>query len=194
MRRNEIVATVVFVLLAGVVIWRVSASQHDVGSGSSTAPPATPTGATASAPPTASATPGSPSSGGVSASVTQGSAALAISGQVVQSSALDHLVPPGVWSPPPGTMALRWAGDGGSLAIAGDSFTNRVTTSPTLTLTFTARVDGIVKRFRSTAGECAITVSEALPDATSGVYGCTQVASQDGTLVVDAQGTFQASG
>jgi hypothetical protein len=190
MRRNEIVATVVFVLLAGLVIWRVASSQHDVAIEPSTTPPPPSTTPTASVQPTSSASPSS----GVRGSLTQGSGTLAVSGQVVQDSALDHLVLPGVWSPPPGTITLRWAGGGGSLAIAGDSFTNRVTTSAALTLTFTARVDGVVKKFRSAAGECAITVSEALPNAMSGVYGCTQVASQDGTQSVDAQGTFQASG
>ncbi len=112
----------------------------------------------------------------------------------MQSSALDQLTTPAVWSPPPGTIALRWSGDGGSLTIAGASFTNRVTTSASLTLTFSVRVDGIARTFRSGSGECAITISEALPTQMSGVYQCSQVSSENGTLTVDAQGTFQASG
>jgi hypothetical protein len=193
MKRNEIIGTIVVVVLAAFVIWRVATSRHDVA-----VEPITTVGpsSSASATPTVSGspTPGSTSSPGVAGSVTQGSGTLAVTGQVVQSSALDQLTTPAVWSPPPGTIALRWSGNGGSLTIAGDSFTNRVTTSSSLSLSFSVRVDGIARTFRSASGECAITISEALPTQMSGVYQCSQVSSENGTLVVDAQGTFQASG
>jgi hypothetical protein len=196
MRRNQILAAAGFVILALLVVARVLTSSHEVTSTSTTGSVSPTTGVSPSAiPPSAtSPTPLPTSSPGITGSVTQGSGTLAVTGQVVQTSALDHLASPAVWSPPPGAIALRWVGNDGSLTIAGPSFTNRVTTSQSLTLTFTARHNGVPKTFRSAAGECAITVSEALPTQMGGVYQCTQVSSEDGTLIVDAQGTFQASG
>ena len=48
--------------------------------------------------------------------------------------------------------------------------------------------------FSSTAGECSVTITPALPDNMGGVFTCTQLTDAEGVMTVDARGVFSATG
>jgi hypothetical protein len=48
--------------------------------------------------------------------------------------------------------------------------------------------------FSSSAGECSVTITPALPDEMGGVFTCTLLTDVQGALTVDARGAFSASG
>lgn len=127
---------------------------------------------------------------------TTGSAAVTVTGVVNGSETYPALGLPAVWVPPPGDLAMTWAGSGERvLTLGGVSFTAQQPTSPERVLTFTVRsADGPVE-FSSTDGECLVTISPALPDRMGGTFLCTAIegVGSDGTAVtVTAQGTFAA--
>lgn len=132
---------------------------------------------------------------GIVANVTDGAAALSVTGSTSASLSFDDLASPALWVPPPGSLALQWDGPSGqSFGMGGSSFTGQQPTSTALSLSFVIRIDGAKVAFRSTAGECLITITSAEVSAVAGQFQCTGVRNGDGTIVVNAQGSFTAAG
>lgn len=135
------------------------------------------------------------SSPGIITQVSQGTASVIVTGDLAATATFGQLTSPAIWSPPPGTLALAWGGAGKqSFAIGGESFASRIVTSPVHSLSLTLRVSAAAVEFRSTAGECSVTINPALPDNMGGNFQCAGIASADGSLRIDAQGTFAATG
>ena len=196
MRRNlAITAGLALVLLA-------SACSNEAPSPSPSAPTTSaaplPSGATGdtgtiinpsgSVPPT--------SSPGFTGAVTKGSATVTTVGGVNSVVAFSKLVPPALWVPPPGGIALQWAGSAQqSLSLGGPAFTSQQPTSASRILSFTVKGPaGALVQFRSAGGECLVTINPALPDDMGGIFDCRNLTSADGTLTVSAQGSFTATG
>jgi hypothetical protein len=129
------------------------------------------------------------------ATVTAGNASATVTGGINSSLALPTLSPPGVWTLPPAEMSLNWIDAAGQSGwLAGPSFTSRLATSSADTLSMTIRAsDGSFELFKSSSGECFVSISTALPDRMDGIFDCENLASVDGKLTVSAQGTFMAS-
>lgn len=175
---------------AAVVASAVACSSSGVGHGTSISPPA----ATASPSPTGvSPTPtGSP---GPASRLTVGTASVALTGDLTLTATFAPLDDPAVWAPPPAPMDLTWSGPGPTrLNLAGTSFLSRADTSPERTLSFTVRGPGGPVAFVSAAGECSVTITPALPENMGGVFTCTALTDADGTMTVDARGSFTATG
>jgi len=135
------------------------------------------------------------SSPGITGTVTDGAATVSVSGSTSTSVSFADLVSPALWAPPPGSMALQWDGPSGqSFGMGGSSFAGQQATSASLSLSFTIRVDSAKVEFRSTAGECLITITTAEAANMAGQFQCTGVRNGDGTIVVNAQGSFTAVG
>ena len=102
---------------------------------------------------------------------------------------------PAVWAPPPAPMDITWIDPTTQeLRLSGTSFVSRVATSPDRALAFTVTgPDGPVA-FSSTAGECAVTITPALPDNMGGVFTCILLTDVEGLMTVDARGVFSAIG
>ena len=135
------------------------------------------------------------SSPGITGSVSRGAASVTLSGDLNQTVSLRSLTG-ALWAPPPSGMALMWTGSHTqSLSIGGPSFTSLQPTSDARVLSFdVADPDGNLVTFRSSAGECQVTIDPALPDDMGGVFTCRRLRSSDGGSTVDAQGTFSATG
>lgn len=135
------------------------------------------------------------SSPGITGSVTQGSAAVNLSGASSGSLTLSNLSSPALWSAPPGSMALLWSGPSQqTFGLGGASFSGQQSTSAALSLSFTAPVSGTATAFTSTRGECIITITTAEATSVAGSYQCTGVPNDDASIMVNAQGTFSATG
>ena len=80
------------------------------------------------------------------------------------------------------------------MRLSGTSFVSLAATSANTVLSFTVQgPDGPVE-FTSTAGECSVTITPALPDNMGGVFTCTLLTDVGGARTVDARGAFSASG
>ena len=135
------------------------------------------------------------SSPGITGSVHKGTASVTVSGDLNLTASFGSLEV-ALWAPPPSGMALSWAGSHAqSLSIGGPSFTSLQPTSDARVLSFVvASSDGTLVTFRSSAGECQVTIDPALPDDMGGVFTCRRLTSSGGGSTVDAQGTFSATG
>jgi len=144
------------------------------------------TGATG-APPT-----GSP---GVTGAVNTGTASVSTTGVLTTQMTYTTLASPAIWAVPPGGMALNWTATGNqALGISGASFTAQQRTAPERLLQFSVQgPDGLVL-FQSSAGECLVTITPALPNQMGGTFLCTNIQSEDGSITVNAQGSFSAAG
>jgi hypothetical protein len=92
-------------------------------------------------------------------------------------------------------MALLWAGPlKQAFGLGGASFLGQRSTSSALSLSFTAPVNGAAVAFTSTNGECIITIATAAPTSVAGSYQCTGVPNDDASIVINAQGSFNATG
>lgn len=143
--------------------------------------------------PTASPTPtGSP---GPASPLETGAATLALSGALTMSVPFASIAIPAVWAPPPAPMDITWLGPSTQqLRLSGTSFVSRAATSPDRVLAFTVTgPDGPVV-FSSTAGECAVTITPALPDNMGGVFTCNLLTDVEGVTTIDARGVFSAIG
>jgi hypothetical protein len=128
-------------------------------------------------------------------SVTLGQASLSLSGGINAAVSFGRLATPAEWMPPPGAIALSWNGPGEQvLSLAGTSFTSQIATDAEHSLSFTVNVDGAPVSFSSTAGECSVTISPALPTQMGGTFLCTNLSSVDDVVSVNAQGSFSATG
>ncbi len=61
-------------------------------------------------------------------------------------------------------------------------------------LTFSVALGSGTASFASDDGGCDVTVTTAEPTTFDGTFSCTGLTDEDGTLVVNAQGTFSATG
>ena len=125
-----------------------------------------------------------------------GTAAVTLTGAVNLSETYQSLELPALWVPPPGDFAMTWIGSGErTLTLGGVSFTAQQPTSPERVLAFTVGSGDGQLAFTSSAGECLVTISPALPDRMGGTFLCTSVTGDAGdgtTVTVAAQGTFTA--
>jgi hypothetical protein len=126
--------------------------------------------------------------------LTTGAAAVTVSGDLTAQVGFPTLSEPDVWSVPPGPMDLQWTEPGGrSLQLSGTSFASRAVTSADRVLTLTIDgPDGTVG-FSSSAGECTITITPALPETVGGVFTCSSLVDTTGAFTVQASGNFSAS-
>ena len=192
MRRKLMIAAVVATLaLAGVACSKDTPATPSISFSPSPVPVSGGTGVTIS--PSGSLPPSS--SPGITGSVTDGSATATMTGAFAGTLAFDDLASPALWSPPPGSVALQWNGAGKqTLGLGGPSFAGQQATSSTVSLSFTLRIERKLVTFRSTAGECIITITTAEANDVEGLFQCTGVTNADGTLVLNAQGSFGATG
>ncbi|HZB02340.1 MAG TPA: hypothetical protein VE800_09560 [Actinomycetota bacterium] len=124
-----------------------------------------------------------------------GGATVSTTGELIVQASLSTLVEPEVWGAPPAPMNLTWDDPTGqSLSLSGTSFASRATTAPDRTLAFVVAGPDGPAQFTSTNGECSVTITPALPESMGGVFTCTAITDVDGTLTVNASGTFSASG
>lgn len=133
---------------------------------------------------------------GPASPLTTGTASISMAGDVrIVDRAFPTLVTPAVWAPPPAPMDITWStGNGQTLRLFGTSFVSRVDTSPAQGLSFTIQSPDGLLEFTSTAGECSITITPALPDNMAGVFTCTAFVDTNGSTTVDVRGTFSATG
>ena len=125
-----------------------------------------------------------------------GTASVTVTGAVNVSATYPSLGLPALWVPPPGDFAMTWVASGErTLTLGGVSFTAQQPTSPERVLTFTVGTGDEQLSFTSSAGECLVTISPALPDHMGGAFLCTSITGNAGdgtTVTVTAQGTFTA--
>ena len=133
---------------------------------------------------------------GVTGALVRGQATLTLSGGLSQTTQFPTLGAPAIWSPTPGTMSLSWTGADPveSISVSGPSFSGQQSTSAALTLALSVKSAGGPKTFRSQAGECTVTLNPAAPTQVGGLVFCTNLKSVDGTVTVNAQGSFSAVG
>ena len=200
MRSNLIVASAALILL-------VACGGNDPES-IGPPPEASPTGNVSPASPSpaatgatgvtgATGTTGTPlptSSPGFTGSVDTGSASLAISGAMHISEAALPLAGPTIYSPPPGQFALGWHTDAAALVLSGRSFLGNQPTSATLRLTFSVPSGAGTASFASEDGRCDVIVTTAEVATFEGTFSCTGITDEGGSIVVNAQGTFSATG
>jgi hypothetical protein len=132
--------------------------------------------------------------GGLPGQLKTGQAAFSVTGDLRTSSALPNLVS-GAYAPPPGVLAIVWAGGGAdpsNVGLGGRSFTGTKPTSPTLTLTVTAQAKGTIATFVSSAGECSVTIGPESANALSGAFNCSNLSN--GASKVNITGSFSAQG
>ena len=92
-------------------------------------------------------------------------------------------------------MALNWLSSrGGSFGINGPSFQGTMPTDSALRVEFAIRAGEGAVEFRSNDGSCSVTIDMASVSHLSGAFTCSGLQSTDGSVVVDATGTFTATG
>ncbi|HUF60057.1 MAG TPA: hypothetical protein VMR89_11370 [Actinomycetota bacterium] len=175
-----------------LVVLTTACSTSGVGHGISVSPlppggSPTPTASPVSPTPTASPGPASP--------LDTGTATLSLSGDLRMDVPFASIATPAVWAPPPAPMDITWNGPSTQeLRLSGTSFVSRAATGPDRALSFTVTgPDGPVV-FSSTAGECAVTITPALPDNMGGLFTCSLLTDVEGVITVDARGVFSAIG
>ncbi len=131
---------------------------------------------------------------GITGSVTTGNATIAVSGALQTTQPTLPLSSPAVYAPPPGAFALNWSAAAAGFALGGTSFVGTHPTSADLRLTFFVHSASGTASFSSTDGGCQVTVAQAEASAFVGTFSCVGIADANGTLVVDAQGSFAATG
>ena len=132
---------------------------------------------------------------GPASPLTAGVARVVVTGDITINATFPTIVTPAVWATPPAPMDITWSGtDGQKLQLFGTSFVSRVETSPQQGLSLTIQGPEGVLEFTSTAGECSVTITPALPDNMGGLFTCTGFVDADGSTTVDVRGTFAANG
>lgn len=160
-----------------------------VGRGPSVSPPPQDDSPSPSASPSATGSPG-PESG-----LDAGLATLSVSGDLTLDVRFTRVASPTVWAPPPAPMDITWQGNSGRLLrVSGTSFLSRAETSADRALSFTVVGPNGPVEFSSTAGECSITITPALPDNMGGIFTCSLLIDVEGVTTVDARGVFSATG
>jgi hypothetical protein len=131
---------------------------------------------------------------GITGSVTAGNATISVSGALQTTQPTLPLSSPAIYSPPPGAFALSWATAAAGIALGGTSFVGTHPTSPDLRLTFFVHFASGTASFSSTDGGCDVTVAHAQATTLVGTFSCKGITDVNGTLVVDALGSFAAAG
>ena len=131
---------------------------------------------------------------GITGSVTTGNATITVSGALQTTQPTLPLSSPAIYAPPPGAFALSWAAAAAGFALGGTSFVGTHPTSADLRLTFFVHSASGTASFSSTDGGCQVTVAQAEATAFVGTFSCAGITDVNGTLVVDAQGSFAATG
>jgi hypothetical protein len=179
--------------LLGVVWGSVSIACNAAGIGHGPSPSISPPTAVVGSP-SETVSPSSSVSPGPESPLEVGVASLTLSGDLAMSVSFSSIETPAVWAPPPAPMDITWTGGRNELHLSGTSFVSLVDTSAESVLSFTVPgAEGPVE-FASSAGECRITITPALPDQMGGVFTCTLLTDLQGAVTVDARGTFSASG
>jgi hypothetical protein len=131
---------------------------------------------------------------GITGSVNAGSASITVSGGLQTTQPSLPLASPAIYAPPPGAFTLAWSTAAAGFALGGTTFVGTEPTSETLRLTLTVHSASGTASFTSVDGGCDVTVTTA--DATSfdGTFACSRMSDANGTVVIDAHGTFSASG
>jgi hypothetical protein len=123
-----------------------------------------------------------------------GAATLTLSGDLTMDVSFASIATPAVWAPPPAPMDITWNGPSAQqLRLSGVSFVSRATTSPERALSFTVTGPEGPLVFSSIAGECAVTITPALPNNMGGLFTCTLLDDAEGVTTVDARGVFSAT-
>jgi hypothetical protein len=174
------------------VVLTAACSTTGVVQGTSVSPPPPDESPTPTTSPVSPTPTGSPEPTG---QLETGAATLSLSGDLTMDVPFASIATRPVWAPPPAPMDITWNGPSTQeLRLSGDSFVSRATTSPDRALAFTVTgPDGPVV-FSSTAGECAVTITPALPDNMGGVFICSLLRDVEGVTTVDARGDFSAIG
>jgi hypothetical protein len=131
---------------------------------------------------------------GITGSVTTGNATITVSGALQTTQPTLPLASPAVYAPPPGAFALNWSAPAAGFALGGTSFVGTHPTSAGLGLTFFVHSASGTASFSSTDGGCQVTVTQAEATGFAGTFSCPGISDVNGTLVVDAQGSFTATG
>jgi hypothetical protein len=130
---------------------------------------------------------------GITGSVNVGNASITVSGALQTSQTALPLSSPTIYAPPPGAFALAWNAGAAGFALGGASFVGTRPTSAALRLTFFIHSASGTASFASDDGGCDVTVATAEVSAFEGTFSCTGIGDVNGSIVVDAQGTFIAS-
>ena len=172
-----------------LVVLTAGCTATGIGHGPSVSPPPSDD----SASPTVSPSPtGSP---GPASALNAGAATLTLSGDLTTTVPFASIATPAVWSPPPAPIDITWQGPSTQeLRLSGTSFVSRAETSTEHVLSFTVTGPEGPVAFSSSAGECSVTITPALPDNMGGVFTCTLLTDVEGVATVDARGTFSAIG
>jgi len=181
-----------WVVGAALAMLTVGCTTEGIGHGISISPPPPPGSSptqTASASPTPSESAGPPSP------LTSGVATVTMSGDVTKTMFLASLDTPSVWAPPPAPMALTWRDDADQeLSLTGTSFVSLSETGSDRVLSLTIAAPNAPLTFTSDDGSCDVTITPALPDNMGGVFACTNLTDAEGSVTVNVQGTFNATG
>ena len=172
-----------------LVVLAAGCSATGIGHGPSVSPPPT------SESPSPAVSPSATTSPGPASPLNAGTATLSLSGDLIMTVPFAAIATPAVWAPPPAPMDITWQGPTTQvLRLSGTSFVTRTETGPDHTLSFTVPGPDEPAVFTSTAGECSVTITPALPDNMGGVFTCTQLTDTEGVTTVDARGVFSATG
>jgi hypothetical protein len=163
-------------------------SATGVGHGPSISPPPSEDSPSPAVSPTPTSSPGPASA------LVVGSATLSLSGELSMDVPFASIASPAVWAPPAAPMDVTWQGPTTQvLRLSGTSFVSRAETSPDHALSFTVPGPDGPAVFSSTAGECSVTITPALPDNMGGLFTCTLLSDAEGVTTVDARGVFSAT-
>jgi hypothetical protein len=172
-----------------LAVLTAACSATGVGHGPSISPPPSDDSPSPVVSPTPTSSPGPASA------LNAGAATLTVSGGLTMNVSFASIAVPAVWAPPPAPMDITWQGTNSQvLRLSGTSFVSRADTSPERALSFTVPGPDGPAVFSSTAGECSVTITPALPDNMGGVFTCTQLTDAEGVMTVDARGVFSATG
>jgi hypothetical protein len=171
-----------------LAVLTAACSATGIGHGPSISPP------TSDDSPSPIVSPTPTSSPGPASPLVTGAATLSLSGELSMDVPFASIALPAVWAPPPAPMDVTWQGPTTQvLRLSGTSFVSRTETNPDRALSFTVNApDGPVV-FASTAGECSVTITPALPDNMGGIFTCTLLTDVEGVTTVDARGVFSAT-
>ena len=130
------------------------------------------------------------------ARLTTGTATVTTTGGVNATVTYATLFTPGIWTLPPGAIALSWRGNGTTSTFRSPVLRSPRSCPPTSTgySSSRSRAPMACSTFRSSGGECLVTISPALADQMGGCFTCLSVVSGDGAFTVNAQGSFSAQG
>jgi hypothetical protein len=138
-------------------------------------------------------TPTANRSGNAAAPLTTGRARVLLDGDLHGLHAFGELTVPVLYSPP-GGVTLTWRSEAfESFTISGPTVLGPQPTSDATTLQFSIVSGPELLAFTSQRGECTITVDREDTAAFAGSFDCAGVQGS-GPIVVDASGTFEASG